>query len=183
MRLPEDKLQRLLATLQEWEDKTDCFRKDMESLVGVLEHACKVIRPGHSFLHHAIALLNRPKNPNHHLRLNKNFRSDTMWWKTFARRWNGSALVIHLGSKRLEMTSDASGSWGCGAWHYDQWFQLQWKQDSYVIKIAVKELIPILIGTVIWGKQWKGARITAHCDNAAVVAILNSRYTVDDHMM
>ena len=47
----------------------------------------------------------------------------------------------------------------------------------------MKELIPILIGAFIWGKQWKGATITAHCNNAAVVAILNSRYTADDHMM
>ena len=72
---------------------------------------------------------------------------------------------------------------GCGAWHYDRWFQLQWKQDSDVVNIAVKELIPILIGAFIWGKQWKGATITAHCNNAAVVAILNSRYTADDHMI
>ena len=71
MRLPEDKPQWLLATLQEWEDKTDCFRKGIESLVAVLKHACKVIHPGRSFLHHTIALLNRPKKPNHQVRLNK----------------------------------------------------------------------------------------------------------------
>jgi len=35
----------MLATLQEWEDKIDCFRNDIKSLVRVLEHACKVVRP------------------------------------------------------------------------------------------------------------------------------------------
>ena len=183
MRLPEDKLQRLLSTLQEWEDKKDCFRKEVESLVGVLQHACKVIRPGRSFLRHAISLLSRPKNPNHYTRLNKNFRSDMMWWKLFAHSWNGSALIVHPGSRKLEMTSDASGSWGCGAWFNDQWFQLQWNQSSYGLHIAVKELIPILIGTFVWGEHWKGARVTAYCDNTAVVSVLNSRYTADDRMM
>jgi len=43
VRLPEDKLQWLLSSLQEWEDKKDCFRKDVESLVGVLQHACRVM--------------------------------------------------------------------------------------------------------------------------------------------
>ena len=81
------------------------------------------------------------------------------------------------------MTSDASGSWGCGAWFNDQWFQLQWNRSSYGLHIAVKELIPILIGTFIWGEHWKGATVTAYCDNTAVVSLLNGRYSADDHMM
>ena len=90
-------------------------------------------------------------------------------------------LPFHSLSK---MTSNTSGSWGCGAWHYDQWFQEQSKQDNHITNIAVRELVPILIGAFIWGKQWKGASITADCDIAAVVAtILNSGYTADDHMM
>ena len=37
-----------------------------------------------------------------------------------------------------------------------------------------KELIPIIVAAVIRGQNWKGGKILAHCDNAAVVAVLNS---------
>ena len=71
------------------------------------------------------------------------------------------------------MTSDASGSWGCGAWHEKDWYQLAWDRRAQGLHIAAKELIPIIIGAVVWGKIWKGSRVVAYCDNSAVVAIMN----------
>ena len=71
------------------------------------------------------------------------------------------------------MTSDASGSWGCGAWHEKDWFQLAWDKRTQELHIAAKELIPIIIGAVVWGKSWKGSRVVAYCDNSAVVAVVN----------
>ena len=57
LRLPEDKLQRLLQGTRDWESKTSCTRGELESLIGVLQHAAKVIQPGRSFLRRAIKLL------------------------------------------------------------------------------------------------------------------------------
>ena len=46
LRLPADKLDRLRSLLQEWGDKKACQRRDLESLIGVLNHACKVVFSG-----------------------------------------------------------------------------------------------------------------------------------------
>ena len=54
LRLPEDKLHRLLETITEWKDRKVCTRRDMESLVGILQHACSVIQSGNAFLQRAI---------------------------------------------------------------------------------------------------------------------------------
>ena len=43
------------------------------------------------------------------------------------------------------VTSDASGSWGCGAYSGSQWFQLQWNDNLLNKSIAVKEMVPIII--------------------------------------
>ena len=56
LRLPEDKLRRLLETVTEWKDWKVCTRRDMESLVGILQHACSVIPSGKAFLQRAISL-------------------------------------------------------------------------------------------------------------------------------
>lgn len=183
LRLPEVKLKRLLELLREWETKKTCTRRELESLLGTLQHACKVIRPGRAFMRQALSLLSVAKQRHHHIRLSAGFRSDMMWWKTFASHWNGKALIIHQGCKAVELTSDASGSWGCGAWQGQQWFQLAWDHQTQGLNIAVKELLPIIIASIVWGSQWKGARVIANCDNMAVVSVLNSRSSKDQNLM
>ncbi len=49
--LPREKLERLRAMIQEWESKKSCSTKrELLSLIGYMQHACRVIRPGRSFL-------------------------------------------------------------------------------------------------------------------------------------
>ena len=79
LRLPEDKLGRLLETVTEWKDRKVCTRREMESLVGILQHACSVISPGKIFLQRVISLLSLVKCQHHHIRLNSDFRSDMTW--------------------------------------------------------------------------------------------------------
>ena len=45
MRLPEEKLARLHQTLQSWAGRKACTRRELKSLVGLLHHARRVIRP------------------------------------------------------------------------------------------------------------------------------------------
>ena len=72
------------------------------------------------------------------------------------------------------LTSDASGNWGCGAFSDNRWFQLQWAGETVSLHITVKELIPIVIATAVWGGEWQGKTVRVLCDNEAVVNIINS---------
>ena len=54
LRLPADKLARLSSALIDWGEKRSCTRKELESLIGHLNHACKVVRSGRSFLRRMI---------------------------------------------------------------------------------------------------------------------------------
>ena len=96
-----------------------------------------------------ISLLSVAKQCHHHIWLNADFKSDIAWWKTLASHWNGAALYINVNSEQVTMTSDASGSWGCGAWHRNKWFQLQWDANTSHLHISAKELIPIMIAAVV----------------------------------
>ena len=183
LRLPEEKLGRLQASLIEWEKRISCTRKELESFIGVLQHACRMIKPGRSFLRQAIALLSVTKHHYHYVRLNAEFRADLMWWRTFAAHWNGCSLIIHKNCQLHKVTSDASGSWGCGAWHNEKWFQLAWDSSTQELHITAKEMIPIIIALVIWGAEWTKGRVIAQCDNEAVVTIINSRYSSDKYLM
>ena len=64
-----------------------------------------------------------------------------------------------------------------------QWFQLSWPQESDYTSIAQKELIPVVIACILWGRAWSGQVVVAHCDNTAAVEVINSGYSKDSIMM
>ena len=187
LRLPVPKLERLRALLQSWGDRKACERRELESLVGLLNHACRVVRSGRSFLRRMLDLLHgvpmHPLKP-HPIRLSREFRSDLAWWRMFVAEWNGVSFLPppkHLPT--IEMASDASGSWGCGAWHGDHWFQFRWDRRSAHLSIMIKELFPIIVACAVWGSAWRGRRVICHCDNQSVVACLRSRTSRDKYCM
>ena len=146
LRLPADKLEQLQELLQQWGDKSTCLCKDFESLIGLLNHACKVVRSGRSFLRRMLDLLHAVPITQHTIRLNNSFRSDLAWWREFITRWNGiSFLPPPSMLPESVVTADASSSWGCGTWHDGKWFQLRWDHRSSHLTIAEKELIPIIL--------------------------------------
>ena len=187
LRLPPEKLGRLRMLLQEWGDRKSCTRKELESLVGHLNHACKVVRSGRSFLRRMLDLLHSvhlPPRSTAQIRLSKGFRSDLAWWQEFIIQWNGVSFLFppsHL--PQVEMTSDASGSWGCGAWYGNSWLQLRWDSQSQALSITEKELIPIILACNTWGKAWQGLQVLCYCDNQVVVAGLRSRTSRDRGLM
>ena len=131
LRLPQDKLERLVQATAEWAGrKKACLRSELDSLVGTLSYAAKVIPPGRPFLRRAIELLKVARRRHHHIRLSKEFRADMLWWKYFAAQWNGASLVVKEEGDQVLLTSDASGTWGCGTWQGSHWFQLQWDQHA-----------------------------------------------------
>ena len=177
LRLPEEKLRRLQRTIREWESRRTCTKRELLSIIGQLQHACCVVRPGRSFLRRMIDLSRSVKEMDRPIRLNRGFKSDLQWWALFLPTWNGVSMMA--GAVRSDwaatMTSDASGSWGCGAFTSSgEWLQLQWPESWADVHITVKELAPVVLGVATWGQKWKGLTIQCRCDNAAVVAILHS---------
>ena len=63
LHLPDEKLSRLQAALSVWGDRKTCSRKELKSLIGLLNHACKVVRSGRSFLRRMIDLLHGVQRP------------------------------------------------------------------------------------------------------------------------
>lgn len=112
-----------------------------------------------------------PKHLEHYARLNVEARSDIeKWWAQYSRIWN-SISMMHLLNVALPaamLTSDASGSWGCGAYSGTNWFMLPWS-DLIANYITVKELIPIVIAGVMRGSLSHVATALAQWDSTAVV--------------
>ena len=90
---------------------------------------------------------------------------------------------MQLDSDCPVVTSDASGGWGCGAWHGSHWFQHKWSSEEAIYDISVKELTPVVVSAAVWGSGWVGKSVTCYSDNQAVVAVLNKRSCRDKFLM
>ena len=129
------------------------------------------------------SLLSQFQRDDHMIRLNAAFRADMEWWHAFASSWNGVSMMVDesITFSKVEVWSDASGSWGCGALWGTEWLQVAWEDCRWfeVTPIAAKELLPIILSVVVWGTSWQGQRVRFHCDNEAVVAVLKGGYSKD----
>ena len=185
LRLPEDKLSQLKRELAALVLERSVSKGDLESLVGLLQFATKVICPGRPFLRRLYTVQNVGTLPTHHVRLNVPAQADILWWHLFISTWNGISMLWDLGRQTADitLTSDASGSWGCGAFYDSRWFHFQWNSRLTHLPIATKEMIPIIISAAIFGGHWSGKIVHFHTDNMAVVHVVNALFCKDSHLM
>ena len=184
--LPAGKVAALQMMITEWLDRRSCTRKELESLVGSLGHAGRVVQPGKTFLRRMFELLSIPKKPHHFVRLNASFRSDLLWWHTFLTPLNGISLPRRFGPLQVQaqFTTDASGSVGCGAVYPPYWLQYKWGDSPYsgVVSnqgdsITYQELLPIIFACAVWGPMWRNTSMVVQCDNQGAVTVVNSGYS------
>lgn len=146
----------------------------------MLQHACNVVRPGCNFLRHVYELLARTHSykPHYSVRLNTECQADLEWWVSFLGACNGTSILrpLRAASPEVELWSDASGSWGCGAYWCGLWFQVPW---GHLRSIAAKELFPIVVASVLWSHAWTGCTVCCYCDNKAIVNVINNQSARD----
>ena len=187
-RLPHEKLQRIRNQLTSWLHKRKATKRQILSLVELLQHATKVVKPGRTFVARMYAAAARLKQLHHITRLNKAFKSDLYWWHLFVTNWNGVSFINsslsqdHL-SFEFHIQTDASGHWGCGACFVHQWLQQPWSEEWRDVSIMAKELVPIVLSCAVWGTSLSRSRVKFQCDNLILVEVINKGSSKDVMVM
>ena len=185
-RLPNEKLTRIRSMVKEWLGKSNATKREILSLVGLLQHATKVVRPGRTFVRRMYSVAARVRELDFYMRLNKEFQSDLHWWDTFLSGWNGVSFLrvaSRTPAPQAVIQTDASGSWGCGAYFNGRWWQWRWPPEWSPIPIMAKELVPIVLSCAVWGPQLSRQSIVFQCDNTGVVAAVNKGSAKDPLVM
>ena len=161
-RLPQEKFDRIVSLLADWSGKRHCQRKELESLIGHLHHACKVVPQGRTFLRRMINLLSAFRRDDHPIRLNSAFQLDLTWWRNFFHSWSGLSFLLTPQWAPLpdfQVSSDAAGAIGYGAILGRDWFAGTWSSSQMLLSIAYKELFPMVIAASLWGHRWSSKRV------------------------
>ena len=67
-------------------------KRELLLLISQLQHACRMVRIGRTFVRKMIDLSVVPKELDQWVRLNSAFRSEMHWWVVFLEDWNGFGL-------------------------------------------------------------------------------------------
>ena len=120
-----------------------CTKKDLQSLIGRLHHACMVVWSGRTFLRWMIDLLSCFCNDSHPICLNMEFRKGLAWWVEFFGQWNGISFFLSPTLEPLpdfSVSSDASDAIGYGAFMDNEWFNGRWSTLQLPLSVAYKDL-------------------------------------------
>ncbi|KAK3732477.1 hypothetical protein QZH41_003780 [Actinostola sp. cb2023] len=93
-RLPADKLERLRVTLNSFSSRRSARLVQLQSLIGTLQFACRVVIPGRTFLQRIIHLTRGVTSRFHHIRLNAEFFRDIAMWRYFVDNWKGKSFFL-----------------------------------------------------------------------------------------
>lgn len=155
-RLPKEKFDRISSLIDEWSRKRHCKRNHLVSLTGHLQHACKVIPQGRTFLRRMINLLSAFRKDDHFIRLNRDFHLDLTRWRDLLRSWDGRSFFLSLQWAPLpdfQVSSDAAGTLGYGALFKRDWFAGPWSSAQMPLSIAYKELFPVVLAAALWSPR------------------------------
>ena len=179
-RLPE-KLSTLRSLLQSWSHKRVCRRQELESLLGCLHHAAKVVYPGRPILLGLTDLLCGTRSQSHLIRLNRDTRANLLWWSSSEIGTVPASSLLLTGlicqTSRCPLTlwelpllvptSTAFGLLVAGF------------PSNLLARIAFKELHSIVIAAQVWGHQWQGLGVQFLCDNRSVTVAISEWFCSD----
>ena len=175
-RLPPAKLKKAEDWVKKALAQRTITRENLQSLLGFLSFAAKVVIPGRAFLRRLFTALREFKRIYH---IDADMRADLKWWAEFLPQWNGIQILRHIESRKvIQLWTDASGLYGIGGFilmdnqkippisqAYSQRFSTRLRNKH----ITVKEMFAVLHALSTWLPLLARSRLIIYGDNTGVV--------------
>lgn len=185
-RLPLDKIEKCKSLISHFLSRKKVSLKEVQSLTGLLNFACSVIRPGRAFLRRLIDLTLGIQSAHHYIRLNREVKEDLKLWLSFLSGFNGKSFFLEdtwLSSSKLHLYTDASGAMGFGAVFGSHWCYGEWPINLKYRNIAILEFYPIVLSLYLWGGAMSNQCILFLTDNESLVHVINKQTCKDKALM
>lgn len=192
IRIPVTKIYEIISKIEEILPRKKCKLKQLQSLIGSLNFACRAVVPGRPFCRRLINATCGLTKQHHHLRITADMKKDLELWIQFFKNFNGIS-VFHdrfwVSNEDLQLYTDSAGGsdLGFGAYFAGKWAQGSWPrawiEGGITSDITVLELFPLLVSLHIWGDKLRNKKIVFRVDNMAVVHIVNHMTSKSDRVM
>lgn len=196
LRLPSDKIEKMLCLIKMFREKKIVSRKDVQKLTGLLAHCATLFKGGRSYTRRLYDLEKvAGKTKNRRVKLTEGALDDLLWWEKFGAHFNGRS-TIKKKEYHLKPTSDSSQK-GFGAFLGTDWFCGSWGEpvisqigcghvlppplipDEDQGNINVYELYPVVEGIRRWKDLFRGYLVVVVTDNLQVYHIIRTGRSIN----
>ena len=158
--------------------------KQLQSIIGLLNFACRVVSPGRAFLRRLIDITCGVRSNFHRVRITNGVREDLKMWLTFLTSFNGTCMFVQpkwLTGENVEMFSDSCRT-GFGAICGSEWFSGRFPPEIR-LNITILELFPILLAVMIFKQKFAGRRVIVNTDNMDLLSVISKKTSREPNMM
>jgi hypothetical protein len=182
-RLSESKLHATLALVRPALSSSSITRRNLDKLNGKLNWVCKVVYGGRTFVRRLIDTQWSVARPHHHIRISSSVRLDLQWWLDFLPQFHGQTeLIPSRPSSLFDFSTDASSSYGYGAFILGGYFSLTFVQAAALFEdapvqsapIHIHELYVVLIVCCLYSAALPGQHLRIYFDKTIVVSAVNT---------
>ncbi|XP_069611202.1 uncharacterized protein [Ranitomeya imitator] len=178
-RLPQDKISKLQELIAGCLAVGKVTLVQMQSLLGSLNFACKVMPMGRIFSRRLILATKGVKQPHHRIRITAQLRSDLIIWQRFLFSYNGrtcfqenecdsDSLGLRLGKVDAVGFSISFREQTCADTWPESWVTRAWTQDSVLL-----ELLPLAVAMELWGQFLANKRVCLRLKSDKATHALN----------
>ena len=192
IRIPKAKIEEICQKILDMLSRKKCTLRQMQSLIGSLNFACRAVVPGRLFCRRLINAICGLTKPNHHLNITVSMKEDLKLWLKFFEDFNGIS-VFHdrywVSNEDVQLFTDSAGGseLGFGAYFAGKWTCAHWPQSwierDIVKDITVLEMFPLLVCLHLWGSELRNKKIVFRTDNLSSVHIVNSMTSKNEKVM
>ena len=175
MVIPGAKMAEIMEVLREWEHKTRATRREMQSILGLLQFVASVSPPTRIYTNRMLQCLrNAPERGAE--TLSWGFRRDLDFFLRLLPQFNGVKIITKGEVEcQAELELDACLS-GCGAFAGSQYYGRKFPRGVLEAEhtIAHLETLNIVVATKLWADDWAGKKVRVWCDNSNACLALQS---------
>ena len=184
--IPTKKIEKALTLIREFlqKGKKKMTLRRMQQLCSFLNFLCRAVQPGRVFTRRLYPAATKNLKPHHHLKITQEMKNDLLVWEeflahpsVFCRPFTDFSLTKD--ATQLQFFTDASRNFslGCRGHYGNEWFFVGWDEKFMQINqpsIAYLELYALVVGIILWIKNFKNSKIQVFCDNMGVVSMVNN---------
>ncbi|KAM4795853.1 uncharacterized protein WCC33_000943 [Rhinophrynus dorsalis] len=178
-RLPKEKVEKARDLLVGLRGRNKVTLRELQSVLGLLNFACRVIPMGRVFSRRLQMATAGVKKPQFKIRLTKQLQEDLKVWDQFLSDFNGTRLWVDEGrsNQEMELFTDAAGGVGFGAYLKGKWcagrWPGAWELEGLTRNLAFLELFPIFVALELWHEEFANKAVIFWTDNMSVVFAIN----------
>ena len=171
--IPAEKMLQVKQLCDVWATRTHASRKSLQKLLGHLLYLHKCIEPSRLFVNRILQVLRSCPQVGH-IKLNDAFFRDIQWFRSFMHSFNGITKIHEHSKDGKDLYVDACLT-GIDAFVDGQVYHSE-IPHCYRLSLTIVhfEMLNVMVVLRLWGGSWKNSSVTVHCDNAAVMSVLNS---------